>query len=82
MSNLSGKVQAISDALEAVETLIDRSHHERERLAHKIEPHIRAAEVRVIITFDKGRRQIKKDYERLQSIGLGSSEGNYANDLC
>ena len=82
MSDLSAKVQAITCALEAVETLVDRSHHERERLEDTLEPHVRAAEVRVIITLDKGRQQIKKECERLQSGCLGSSEnGKYANDL-
>ena len=81
MSDLGSKVQAISCALEAVESLVDRSHHERERLVHAVEPLVRAAEVRVIITFDEGRQQIKKEYERLQSSGLGGSEnGNYANN--
>ena len=82
MSNLSANVQAISCALEAVETLVDRSHHERERLSHQIEPHVRDAEVRVIITFDEGRQQIKKEYERLQSdCPESSDDGKYANNL-
>src|SRR5436309_2687673 len=78
MDKLGSKIDIISNALDTIKTAVDTAHHEREEDDLYLEPHARAAEIRVITTFSNGSSQIKHTHERLQSrySGVNFGDGN------